>query len=192
MTLSRAGSDETYETASDMFDAMDREYEAKPWHYKARIRLSGWWNHGWLYELRPGTNWRRVKFFIQRGRRGWADCDTWSLDHYLSRVVGESVHHLAEHSHGWPQSEKFPKYEDWQAHLHALADAYLHWNELDDLDMQDFYGPEWKNPEHKGRYEPVGSGPEWHRELMERERQRRDETKTEMKKLIDVWGSLWD
>lgn len=30
---------------------------------------------------------RRTKWFIQRGRRGWSDCDAWSIDYYISRIM---------------------------------------------------------------------------------------------------------
>jgi len=34
----------------------------------------------------PAQRWRNLRVFIQRGRRGWADRDTWNLDEYLARV----------------------------------------------------------------------------------------------------------
>jgi hypothetical protein len=46
-----------------------------------------------------------VREFLQRGQQGWAPSDTWSLDHYLAGVMGASLVHLAEHSHGWPGPE---------------------------------------------------------------------------------------
>jgi hypothetical protein len=36
----------------------------------------------------------RVKTFVQRGIRGWADSDTWCLDSYLSTVISEGIDHL--------------------------------------------------------------------------------------------------
>jgi hypothetical protein len=48
-------------------------------------------------------NWyREVKYFIQRGRRGWADCDTWSLDEYLSKWLPDALRYLKTHKHGIP------------------------------------------------------------------------------------------
>ena len=34
---------------------------------------------------------REIKWFIQRGRRGWADCDTWNFDVYISGVIAKAV-----------------------------------------------------------------------------------------------------
>lgn len=54
-----------------------------------------WWNKVSLYPL-------KIKSFIQRGKRGWADEDTWDLDIYLSKVISESVNHLAQNMQGCP------------------------------------------------------------------------------------------
>ena len=45
---------------------------------------------------------RRIKWFIQRGKRGWANSDTWGFDCYLTKVISEGVHHLKENIHGMP------------------------------------------------------------------------------------------
>ena len=44
----------------------------------------------------------RVKTFIQRGKRGWANSDTWGFDYYLAKVISEGIHNLKEHIHGMP------------------------------------------------------------------------------------------
>ena len=53
-----------------------------------------------FYEETP----RKIKWFIQRGKRGYADCDTWDLHDYLSEVIYKSVHHLKENIHGGPNN----------------------------------------------------------------------------------------
>ena len=63
-----------------------------------------WWDK---FILSPKMNWLRyliynlsdvprdcynkVKWFIQRGKRGYSDRDCWDLDNYLSRVIYKSV-----------------------------------------------------------------------------------------------------
>lgn len=74
--------------------------------------------------------------FIHRGRHGWAPRDCWELDGYLARVMGESLHHLAETEHGWPGWEN-QDFEDWVAELHMHADDLLIYAErhfVDDCD----------------------------------------------------------
>lgn len=44
----------------------------------------------------------RIKAFWQRGKRGWADRDTWCLGSYIARVISESVLHLKNTNTGYP------------------------------------------------------------------------------------------
>jgi len=46
----------------------------------------------------------RIRTFIQRGKRGWANSDTWGFDYYLSKVISEGVYNLKEHIHGMPNN----------------------------------------------------------------------------------------
>src|ERR1039458_10245127 len=52
-----------------------------------------------------------LRRFWKRGRHGWSVPDTWSIDHYLDRIVPEMIDHLRQHSHGWPGSPM--TYEEW-------------------------------------------------------------------------------
>lgn len=45
---------------------------------------------------------RKIKKFIQRGRRGWSDEDTWDFDSYLSEVISGGCKHLANNTHSYP------------------------------------------------------------------------------------------
>jgi hypothetical protein len=60
--------------------------------------LGRWKRRLWATPLRL----RQVRWFVQRGRRGWADSDAWSLDDYLCRVAGESVAHLRKTTRSHP------------------------------------------------------------------------------------------
>lgn len=74
----------------------DREH---PW-LRRWYRFTGWaWRHeGWL---NPREWYRTIKWFIQRGRRGWSDRDVWSFDWYLARVIAEGIDHLIVTKHGY-------------------------------------------------------------------------------------------
>jgi hypothetical protein len=54
----------------------------------------------------PKQIYQDIKWFIQRGRRGWANCDTWSLDSYLCgpTMLPAALLHLKKHKHGIPMS----------------------------------------------------------------------------------------
>jgi hypothetical protein len=48
----------------------------------------------------------RVKTFIQRGMRGWADSDTWCLDYYIAKVISEGVQHLIKYGNScWTKKD---------------------------------------------------------------------------------------
>jgi hypothetical protein len=60
-------------------------------HKKNKFGGECWWwiRHGiwsWISD-RP----RIIKSFFQRGKRGWADSDTWSFDMYLARVIRDGL-----------------------------------------------------------------------------------------------------
>lgn len=64
------------------------------------------------------------KYTSQRMRRGFADCDTWNLDTFLIKIIIRGLRHLADTTHGWPQSNEFPTYESWIDYLLSLADKF--------------------------------------------------------------------
>lgn len=66
---------------------------------------------------------RDVLFAWQRLTRGWDDRSLWSLDHYVCRTLGAQLTQLAETTHGWPQSDEYPTFEDWQTALRVHGAA---------------------------------------------------------------------
>lgn len=62
-----------------------------------------------------------IKSFIQRGKRGWSNRDTWSLDYYLSNTISKTVRHLKEHVHGVPIGLTKGK---WVDILNTIAEAF--------------------------------------------------------------------
>ena len=49
----------------------------------------------WLSDL-----WQDVRWFFQRGSRGWADCDWWMLNDYLIEWLPDALREMAEKNHG--------------------------------------------------------------------------------------------
>lgn len=45
---------------------------------------------------------REVKWFFQRGKRGYADCDVWSLDWYLASWIPEAFREMKDGMMGYP------------------------------------------------------------------------------------------
>ena len=80
---------------------------------------------------------RSLYAFWQRGRRGWADCDTWNMDLYLAEVIGPMLRHLAATEYGCPPgfgTSATPEqmdlvdvggdHEAWRAYLRIVAEGY--------------------------------------------------------------------
>jgi hypothetical protein len=65
---------------------------------------------------------REVKWFIQRGKRGYADCDTWDFDTYLSKIICGGCKRLKEGDSSLPFSLSI-KYSNY-------ADAEKKWREI--------------------------------------------------------------
>jgi len=77
---------------------------------------------------------RNIKWFYQRGKRGYSDCDVWSLDYYLSSWMPEAIRRLSKLPHGGhpttmcdePLSccDGCPGQERWESILSDIADAF--------------------------------------------------------------------
>lgn len=142
-----------------LFDLENREPD--PWYtraYWAVYRFFKWNN--WAT---PRGAYREIKWFIQRGRRGWADCDTWSLDNYLDRMMPGALHYLKEHKHGVPcgmfepedceQDPNSPNYGQstkegfaraearWEAIMDKMIAGFAAHKRIGDLDYDNELGP---------------------------------------------------
>ena len=78
-----------------------------------------------------------VKHAVQRLTRSWDDTATWSLDYHLCLTLGSQLKHLAETTHGWPQSETYPEFEDWQKALNTNSQLLLTYTNKDDIVFTD-------------------------------------------------------
>ncbi|SRR5260221_3488339 len=85
--------------------------------------------HPWIL---VGESYRRTKWVIQRGWRGYADCDGWSIDGYLSSWMPKAVRSLKS-AYGYPVQvyvELFPE-DDLSTNAPAhSAIAHAKWHEI--------------------------------------------------------------
>lgn len=66
---------------------------------------------------------KEIKWFIQRGRRGWADCDVWDFDSYLSAIIQEGVTKLKKDHSGVPMKLGDTP-EKWDEILQEIIDGF--------------------------------------------------------------------
>lgn len=95
-------------------------------HFTSGYRLFCWpW---WKHWLTPRTYYQPFIIAYQRATRGFADCDTWSLDGYVANVMPKALQHLKDNTHGYPSglSEK-----RWAAILDIMIDGFNAANKLD-------------------------------------------------------------
>ena len=67
---------------------------------------------------------RRVRWFVQRGKRGWADCDWWNMDRYLSTIILPMLKQLKENQHGYPGYGQASTPEKWDAILDKMIEGF--------------------------------------------------------------------
>ena len=60
----------------------------------------------WYYKLKDSP--KKAYWFLQRGWRGYADCDTWDFDNYLATVIIGGLKRLKKYPHSCtPTKEEF-------------------------------------------------------------------------------------
>jgi len=62
-----------------------------------------------------------IRRFIQRGKRGYANCDTWNFCYYLSDVIGKGTRHLKRQLNGHPDSLTEGQ---WVDTLNSIANTF--------------------------------------------------------------------
>ncbi len=65
-------------------------------------------------------NLKKVKWFFQRGRRGWADCDWWDMGGYLVGIILPMLKELQQYQHGYPGYGDADTPEKWDAILEQM------------------------------------------------------------------------
>lgn len=94
------------------------------------------WNY-WYLLLHPWVigkeSYYHTKWFVQRGWRGYADCDAWGLDSYLSQWLPEALESLRTHFHGYPVGMT-PK--GWNTRLKRMRDGFLESRKIHEMEFK--------------------------------------------------------
>lgn len=67
---------------------------------------------------------RRLKWFYQRGKRGYADCDVWAIDSYLSRIIPPMLKQFKSVTNGYPGCEGAATPEEWDKRLDEMIEGW--------------------------------------------------------------------
>jgi hypothetical protein len=87
-----------------------------------------WWEHFFS----PSSYYKPVKWFLQRGWRGYADSDVWSLDWYLRKFMPQALGDLKS-GPGYPSGLTEEK---WNKILDDIAAGFLAAHALADYDYE--------------------------------------------------------
>ena len=96
----------------------------------------------------PRDIYNNIKYFIQRGLKGYSDRDLWSLDYHLSKVICGSLKELKEVKSGYPATydSKTKKYDYNQKRWDDILDDMIIGFELLFLLCEDDYiASQWSN-----------------------------------------------
>ena len=89
---------------------------------------------------------RRIKWFIQRGKRGWADCDTWGLDFYLADIIENSIQYLKKNKYGYPNDLTEGK---WIDILNEISYAFYLSKKIIEMDLLLIRNPKKRKENNK-------------------------------------------
>ena len=81
---------------------------------------------------------RRIKWFIQRGRRGYSDCDTWNMYSYLIRITLPMLRWLRTNNAGYPGYGKASTPEKWDTLLDEMIEGFEAAKRIEEWDFKDY------------------------------------------------------
>lgn len=116
-----------YSSVDEMFETWDKEkvenskkYPIRHFiYYEIYLPLYRIWNYH--ISMIP----KEIKWFIQRGKRGWADCDIWSYDNYNARVNRDALTKLKKIQNILPLWDGTEPEEVAQARWHGIMDDMI-------------------------------------------------------------------
>jgi hypothetical protein len=113
----------------------------------------------WWREHTPRALWYKVKWFIQRGRRGWSASDNWSMFSYVGPMMADMLKDLRENGCGYKcvhDADQIAEHmldntglcgpEDWWAMLHRIEFGLRYYDYVFDGSADVDHGfDEWRN-----------------------------------------------
>jgi len=134
----------------DLKEMMDYHKSQEKWYEKV-------WNFFYYPTWRVFDKIRyfpkEVKWFYQRGKRGWSDCDSWNIHAHLAEIIPPMLKQMKKNLHGHPVAmyEDTSKYEyteeeekvageRWNAVLDTIIKAFEIENGISNGDILDL-GP---------------------------------------------------
>jgi hypothetical protein len=77
--------------------------------------------------------WMKIKWFIQRGMRGYADEDWWDLGDYLASWMPKALRDMKRNVHSHPIDDEVNTVKEWEAVLEKIARGFEAKRKQDEL-----------------------------------------------------------
>lgn len=81
----------------------------------------------------PRDTYNEIKYFIQRGKRGYSDRDVWNLDYYLAELISNSLKDLEKNRHSYPMNLTD---KQWKIVLSDIIFTFEKEKEIKEADVQ--------------------------------------------------------
>lgn len=140
---------------------------------------------------------RSFKYAYQRITRGWANCDTWDLDSYYSKIFNGTLNYLADNHWGYPGNDQFPNDESWTKYLKEMAQKFYQCDEsneyYDEPEENKWYS--WYETHHVDDMVNDTTNPyikTMAEETSKNWQLRETDMRDGLKMLADVYFNLWD
>ena len=83
----------------------------------------------------------RIRYWIQRARRGYSDEDIWGFQDYLARVIAGGIGQLRNRTRGHPGTISA---EEWENILTTIEDGFCEYAETDGEGRENYQkGEDW-------------------------------------------------
>ena len=137
-----------------------------------------WWRICGFFELfHPKYRYRDIKYFIQRGRRGYSDSDVWDLDGYLAEWLPKALKHLRTTGMSYPGQGI--SIAQWKQILLKMEKGFKSHNKINEGDFM------------VEKYKKKNGRPMFFYDKKRLARYEKD-VKEGMKLFVKYFGQLWD
>lgn len=109
----------------DEIEYNKRQYKERTEHpFKYWLKNAYWATYRYVRWEIPYWH-KRIKWTLQRVRRGWSDYDAWDLDIYLDTVIRDTTKYLSERTNSYPPQLTFDEWKSVLRRISFLADQHL-------------------------------------------------------------------
>ena len=105
---------------SNSLEEMEEELNSRPLYLKLWHRVR--WQTISFFDVKQHA--REVRRFIQRGRRGYADCDWYDMHSYLCSIILPMLRTMREKHMTYPGYGKASTPEKWEALLDEMIEGW--------------------------------------------------------------------